>query len=100
MCVLNGRAIRKHLRYRQEIPRTFIVPCICAAIMGGAVYGIYYLLMKFLGINAVAVSVSIVIGVCVYGVLLLLLRGLREKELRSFPMGNLIIKISKKLHLM
>ena len=77
MCVLNGRAIRKHLRYRQEIPRTFIVPCICAAIMGGAVYGIYYLLMKFLGINAVAVSVSIVIGVCVYGVLLLLLRGLR-----------------------
>ena len=56
--------------------------------------------MKFLGINAVAVSVSIVIGVCVYGVLLLLLRGLREKELRSFPMGNLIIKISKKLHLM
>lgn len=100
MCILNGRAIRKHLRYRQEIPRTFIVPCICAAAMGGAVYGIYYLLMKFLGINAVAVSVSIVIGVCVYGVLLLLLRGLREKELRSFPMGNLIIKIAKKLHLM
>lgn len=100
MCILNGRAIRKHLRYRQEIPRTFIVPSICAAVMGGAVYGIYYLLMKFLGINAVAVSVSIVIGVCVYGVLLLLLRGLREKELRSFPMGNLIIKIAKKLHLM
>lgn len=100
MCVLNGMAIRKYLRYRQEIPRTFIIPSICAAAMGGAVYGVYYLLMKFLNSNAVAVFVSIIVGVFVYGVLLLLLRGLREKELRSFPMGNVIIKIAKKLHLM
>lgn len=100
MCVLNGMAIRKYLHYRQEIPRTFIVPCICAAAMGGAVYGVYRLLMKFLNMNAVATSVSIIIGICVYGVLLLLLRGLREHELRSFPMGNLIIKVAKKLHLM
>ncbi len=100
MCVLNGMAIRKYLRYRQEIPRTFIVPSICAAAMGGVVYGVYVLLMKFLDINAVAVVASIVIGFCVYGILLLLLRGLRERELRSFPMGNLIIKIAKKLHLM
>lgn len=100
MCVLNGMAIRKYLRYRQEIPRTFIVPSICAAVMGGVVYGVYWLLMKFLNMNAVAVLVSIVLGVCVYGILLLLLRGLRERELQSFPMGNLIIKIAKKMHLM
>lgn len=100
MCVLNGMAIRKYLRYRQEIPRTFIVPSICAAAMGGVVYGVYGLLMKFLDMNAVAVIASIIIGFCVYGILLLLLRGLRERELRSFPMGNLIIKIAKKMHLM
>ncbi len=100
MCVLNAMAIRKYLRYRQEIPRTFIIPCICAAAMGGAVYGIYWLIMKFLNINALATFVSILIGVLVYGMLLLLLRGLRERELRSFPMGHLIIKLAKKLHLM
>ena len=100
MCILNGMAIRKHLRYRQEIPRTFIIPCICAAVMGGVVYGVYWLLMKFLNMNALAVSVSIVLGILVYGFLLLLLRGLRERELESFPMGNFIIKIAKKLHLM
>ena len=100
MCVLNGMAIRKYLRYRQEIPRTFIVPSICAAAMGGAVYGVYHLLMRFLNSNAVAVLTAIAVGVFVYGILLLLLRGLREKELRSFPMGNLIIKIAKKMHLM
>lgn len=100
MCILNGMAIRKYLRYRQEIPRTFIVPCICAAVMGGVVYGVYWLLMKFLHMNALAVVVSIVLGIIVYGLLLLLLRGLREQELESFPMGNVIIRMAKKMHLM
>lgn len=100
MCILNGMAIRKYLRYRQEVSRTFIVPSICAAVMGVVVYGIYYFLMKTVKINAVSTLTSIIVGVGVYGILLLLLRGLRENELRSFPMGNLIIKIAKKLHLM
>lgn len=100
MCILNAMAIRKYLHYRQEIPRTFIVPCICAAVMGGTVYGVYRLVMKFVKINAAATFLSILVGVCVYGVLLLLLRGLRERELKSFPMGKLIIKVAKKLHLM
>ena len=33
MCLLNGRALRRHLRYRQEVRRTFIVPVLSAAIM-------------------------------------------------------------------
>ncbi len=100
MCILNGMAIRKYLKYRQEIMRTFVIPSLAAAVMGIAVYGIYYFLMKTVKINAVSTGVSIGAGVCVYGILLLLMRGLKENELRSFPMGNLIIKIAKKLHLM
>ncbi len=100
MCILNGLAIHKYLRYHQEVLRTFVIPGICAAVMGGVVYWVYYFVMNTSKINALATIVSIVSGVCVYGVLLLLLRGLREKELRSFPMGSLIIKIAKKLHLM
>ena len=100
MCILNGMAIRKYLRYKQEILRTFIIPTICAAVMGASVYGMYQLLINTINSNAVATAGSIVIGVVVYGVLMLLLRGLREKELLSFPMGNLIIRVAKKLHLM
>lgn len=100
MCILNGLSIRKYLKYRQEIKRTFLVPGISAIIMGAVVYGIYFLMMKFIRINAVSVIVSIVIGVCVYFIFLLLLRGLREKELASFPMGNKLVKLAKKLHLM
>ena len=100
MCILNGMAIRKYLKYRQEILRTFVIPSLAAAVMGLAVYGIYYFLMKTIKINAVSTGISIAAGVCVYGILLLVMRGLKENELRSFPMGNLIIKIAKKLHLM
>ncbi len=100
MCVLNGLAIKKYLKYRQEIPRTFVIPSICAAAMGGTVYGAYYFLMQTVKSNAVSTLVSIAVGAFVYGILLLLLRGLRENELRSFPMGNLLVRIAKKLHLM
>lgn len=100
MCILNGLSIRKYLKYRQEIKRTFIVPVISAAIMGAVVYGIYFLMMKLIHINAVSVIVSIGIGVCIYFICLLLLRGLREKELESFPMGKTLVKLAKKMRLM
>ncbi len=100
MCILNGFAIKRYLRYRQEVKRTFVVPSICATVMGGVVYGVYYLLMKLGDINAVATVVAISAGVCVYFVLMLLLRGLRERELETFPMGGLVIRVAKKMHLM
>ncbi len=100
MCILNGRAIRKYLKYRQEIVKTFLIPGIASAIMGGAVYGVYQLLMKFVKINAIATVISIIAGIIVYGIFLLLMRGLNEEDLKAFPKGYLIIRIAKKLHLL
>lgn len=100
MCILNGRAIRKYLKYRQEIVKTFLIPGIASAIMGGAVYGVYQLLMKFVKINAIATVISIIAGIIVYGIFLLLMRGLNEEDLKAFPKGYLMIRIAKKLHLL
>lgn len=100
MCVLNGFAIRKYLKYRQEIMKTFIIPTIASAVMGGAVYGLYYLLIKYIKINAVATATSIVVGVFVYGICLLLLRGLNEEDLKVFPKGHLLIRLAKKMYLL
>lgn len=100
MCILNGRSIRKYLKYRQEVVKTFLIPGIASAIMGGAVYGVYQLLMKFVKMNAVATVISIVVGVLVYGIFLLLMRGLNEEDLKAFPKGYLIIRIAKKMHLL
>ncbi len=100
MCILNARSIRRYLRYRQEVLRTFFIPTICSCIMGAAVYGSYHGLMKLYANNTIWTLVSIVIGVLVYGVFLLLLRGLTEEELKAFPKGTSLVKVAKKLHLM
>lgn len=100
MCILNGRAIRRYLKYRQEVVRTFIIPGIASLIMGGAVYGVYQLLMKVIQRNVVATIVSVIVGVMVYGVLLLLMRGLTEEDLKAFPMGSRLARIAKKMHLL
>lgn len=100
MCILNNRAIRKYVNYRQEMKKTFLIPAISSGVMGVVVYVIYFLGMKVIKINAVSTLLSICIGVLVYGILILLLRGLTAQDLKTFPKGALIAKIARKFHLL
>lgn len=99
VCLLNGLAIRKYLRYRQEIKRTFLIPALASAVMGAAAYGSYQGLFLLLKNNAVAVILAVCAGVAVYGGLLLKLGGVEQSELRSMPGGTKVIAIGRKFHL-
>lgn len=102
MCILNNMAIRKHLRYRQEIKRTFLIPIVSSAIMGIVSRMLYNVLFTAMGETTVAMLISLVIAVLVaiviYFVALLAMRGLRERELRAFPKGYVLVRVAKKLH--
>ncbi|HBN57293.1 MAG TPA: polysaccharide biosynthesis protein [Lachnospiraceae bacterium] len=100
MCVLNSRSIARYMRYRQEIVRTFLVPLAASAIMGAAAFGIHKGLMATVKSNTVATLSACAVAVVVYGISLLLLKGLKEEEILGFPKGYLVVKIAKKLHLM
>ena len=103
MCILNNMAIRKHLRYRQEIKRTFLIPIASSVLMGAVSRLLYNVLFTALGETTVAMLVSlvvaVVVAVLVYFVALLAMRGLRERELRAFPKGHLLVIVAKKIHL-
>lgn len=99
MCILNWISIAKYLRYHQEIRRTFIIPLISSLIMGLVVWLIYLVLSKTMA-DLISVTISVAVGVAVYFVVLLLLRGVRESEIRSLPGGRFIAKIGKILHLL
>ncbi len=99
MCVLNGHAIRKHLRYRQEIKRTFVVPLVSSAIMGISAWLIYEFVHEILG-NTVTLAVCLPFAVLIYGIFVLLLQGLTEEELRQFPGGRRIARFLKKLRIL
>lgn len=102
MCILNNMAIRKHLRYRQELKRTFIIPIVSSAVMGVVSRLLYNVLFTAMGETKIAMLVSLVaaviVAVVIYFVLLLAMRGLRERELRAFPKGYVFVKVAKKLH--
>lgn len=100
MCLLNAYSIRKYSGYRQEVKKTFLVPLLAAAGMGAASWGIYAILMALIKINTIATLLSICVAVVVYAVLLLLLKGLDEKEIRRFPKGDLLVRLAKRMHLL
>ena len=100
VCVLNAIAIKRCTGYKQEIRKTFIVPTISAGIMGIVTYGTYNGLYQLTKNNIICLILAFLVAVVVYAVVLLLLRGLSESEIRKFPKGYLIVKIAKKLHLL
>ncbi len=100
MCIFNGLAIHKYIHYRQEVLKTFVIPAIASGLMGVAVYGVCYGLRLLTVSNAVATIISICVGVAVYGVFLLLLKGIDAEALKSFPGGGVLVKIARKLRLL
>jgi len=99
MCILNANSIRKYLRYRQEVFKTFFVPIVASLVMGASVYGSYTGLMMIYPKNSIWTLVAIMVGVVVYAVFLLLLRGLTADELLAFPKGATLLRLARKLHL-
>ena len=99
MCILNWLSIRRHLRYHQEMKRTFVIPLISSAVMGGVIWLLYFILSKS-STELVSVIISSAVGVIVYFVVLLLLRGVRESELRSLPGGGAVASIVRLFRLL
>ena len=99
ICILNGRAIARYRRYRQEVVKTFLIPIVASGVMGVSAYGIYRLCSLVLG-NMVSTLFAILIAVLVYFVLLIKLRGVNAKEMRGMPGGTRLLQAARKLHLM
>lgn len=94
MCVLNHLAIRHFIGYKQELIRTFVIPGISSIIMGGAIFGIYHLFILFTPLP-VACLIAIIAAVIIYGVLLIVLKGLKKSDYYSIPFGSKLYKLLK-----
>lgn len=99
VCILNAVSIARYTKYRQEIIKTFLIPCVASAAMGGAAWGIYQLCVKAAG-NAVSTAAAILTAIPVYFVLLIKLKGVDAQELKSMPGGTRLWGVARKLHLM
>ena len=68
--------------------------------MGIAVYLVYILAEGLTGSNALGTILAFFAGVFVYFVVMLLLKGITEEELRRIPHGNRLIAIAERMHLL
>ena len=100
MCVLNGYSIYRYLGIKQELKKTFLIPALSASVMGVVVYVVYMALQLILKINAISTIAAIVVGACAYFVQMLVLKGLNEEDLLSFPGGRKLIAVGRKIHLL
>ena len=108
MCLLNGRSIARYAGYRQEYKKTVILPSVCSLLMGTAAWSIYKGLVFLcpallsggrLGM-AVLVFPPVADSMAVYGVLLVKLKAIDEKELKEMPMGTRLVRLCKRVRLM
>ena len=77
--------------------KVFVKPFISAALMSGAVAGVYKLLISFVG-NTAATLLSIVSGVILYATLILIFKTFGEDDLEGIPFGDKLIKVLGKFH--
>ena len=108
MCLLNGHAIAKYVRYRQEYKKTILLPTLCSLIMGAAAYGVYRLVYGMLppsmmkgrlGMAAVVLP-SVAVAIVVYALLLVRLKAVDEEELMAMPGGRRLVRLVRKTHLL
>lgn len=99
VCLLNARSIRKKLHYRQEIKKTFLVPVIAAGVMGIAAYLVHRVFNLFAG-NTISTILAVCVGAVVYGICLVKLGGILEREIRRLPKGDLLADLLIRLNIL
>lgn len=96
LCLLNQYSVRKALGYKQEMFRTFIIPLLSSVLMGAFARVSYEGIHMLTQSNVISLIPAIVLGGCIYFVFMIALKGLTEREIKSFPKGYLLLRIAKK----
>jgi len=96
MCFMNNIAIKRHVRFRQEIREIYLLPIIAAAFMGIVAFANSTVITMMLPEaerytrigSAIAVLPSVCVAVVVYFGLLIKMRAFTEEDLDNMPLGG------------
>lgn len=107
VCILNQRALRKILNFKQRYGNLYLLPAVSAVIMGVFTWIGYEGTTRLLkpvftsaGIrNLAGICVSVILSVVVYFICIVKLGGYTEEMLRKMPGGRLLAKTAKLLRL-
>ena len=96
---LNWRSVAKHLEYKQEIKKTFLLPLTASVFMGVSTRCLYDFLHLALSAS-ISCVLSILFAIPVYFSALLVLKVVTKEEILRMPKGALMVKVLTKLKLL
>lgn len=92
------KVLRMKLRTKLDFKANVLKPGMAAIIMGIAVYLTHHFISAILG-NTIATLMAILVGVCVYGISIILMKVLEKEDLMMIPFGAKIYELLVKLHI-
>lgn len=98
VCILNWMSIGKALGYQQEVKTTFILPAVCAVIMGIGCKILYKGVVYVTGSVFVSFVFAFLMALVIYGTMLLVFHVLTEEEILDMPLGRSLHKVLVKLN--
>ncbi|HIV34552.1 MAG TPA: polysaccharide biosynthesis protein [Candidatus Blautia intestinigallinarum] len=99
MCVLNDRAMKKYMKYRNPWRKAYLPPLLASVPMGIVAGGVYYGLYLLVPINLICLILSIGLGALTYFCVYMKIAKPSEEELGGLPGGGMMIRLSRKLRL-
>jgi stage V sporulation protein B len=100
LCALNFHSIHRALGIHAQIFTTFIRPLFAAVFLGAMAWATYHGLMLLTLPSDIALAAAILVGGISYVMMLLLVRGVSERELLRFPKGYLLVRVARKFRLL
>ena len=78
---------------------SFLKPVIGSIAMAAGTIASYQMFFQLIGSNTVATLLAICVAIAIYGLVMLLIRGIVEEDLRAVPGGGKLIRLLKRLRL-
>lgn len=100
MCVLNAMSLKKFLGHKNDFVNGYGKPLVASAGMGVVAWITYYGLHLLIPVRIICLGVAVVLAVLVYMILYVIVTKTTAEQLRKFPMGNYMVKVLRKLHVL
>ena len=100
MCVLNDRALKKYLGYKNPWKSAYFVPILASIPMGIVAVAVYKLVYAVIGSNFISLIPSIVLAIVVYFVGYLVVAKPKKEDLAALPGGTRLAQVAQKVKIL
>ena len=100
MCVLNDRALKKYLGYKNPWRSAYFVPILASIPMGIVAVAVYKLVYAVIGSNFISLIPSSVLAMVVYFVGYLVVAKPKKEDLAALPGGTRLAQVAQKLKIL